>query len=141
MYCPQFCTFSYFHSGRPWSLILVFFIILSILGPLLPFLFGRVMVIETFAIVRVIDLLPSSHFLIIEQSQNTTYSEVMIAGDLSEGDTARAHTRSIVVKVSHLLGIGLPVLMPLPDKWTQAKMVLAPLWRKRPWNHRVPLRR
>jgi len=46
------------HSKRPWSLFLGFFVVLTILGSLLPFLFGRIIVIETFISVRVPDLPP-----------------------------------------------------------------------------------
>ena len=46
------CASSHFCSKRPWSLFLGFFVVLTILAPLLPFLFGRVMVIETYIRVR-----------------------------------------------------------------------------------------
>ena len=52
-------TSSHFHSKRPWSLFIGFFIFLAILGPLLPFLFGRIMVIETFTRVRATPSPPS----------------------------------------------------------------------------------
>ena len=53
-----FPAFSYCYSKRPWSLFIVFFVILAILGPTLPFLFGRIMEIKTFVRVRATDLLP-----------------------------------------------------------------------------------
>jgi len=48
-----------FYSKRPWTMFLGFFVILAILSPLLPFLFGRIMDIETFVGVRAADLPPS----------------------------------------------------------------------------------
>jgi len=41
------------HSKRPWFLVLGFFLVLAILGPLLPFLFGRIVGIEAFVSVCV----------------------------------------------------------------------------------------
>ena len=43
-------------SKRPWSVFVAFFIVLAILGPLLPFLFGRIMIIQTFTRVGVATL-------------------------------------------------------------------------------------
>jgi len=48
--------FSRWRSKRPWSLFLGFFVVLAILAPLLPFLFGRIMEIQTFITVRATDL-------------------------------------------------------------------------------------
>ena len=45
-------VFSHCCSKRPWSLFLAFFVVLAVLGPLLPFLFGRVIDIKTFVSVR-----------------------------------------------------------------------------------------
>ncbi|KAF9645600.1 hypothetical protein BDM02DRAFT_490337 [Thelephora ganbajun] len=61
------------YDKRPWSLFLGLFIVLATLGPLLPFLFGRIMEIETFA-----------------RNQRVVYREVLIAGDLSQDDVNRA---------------------------------------------------
>jgi len=52
------CAFSHYSSKRPWSLFLVFFMVLATLAPLLPFLFGRIMGIETFVRVRTTDMPP-----------------------------------------------------------------------------------
>ena len=41
-------TFSQCCSKRPWSLFLGFFAVLAILGPALPFIFGRIIVIKVF---------------------------------------------------------------------------------------------
>jgi len=85
------CIISYSSScsiERPWSL--GFFIVLAILGPMLPFLFGRIMDIQTLVRVRTTDLPLPCVFLIFEQSQSKTYREVLIAGDLSQGDVDRA---------------------------------------------------
>ena len=49
--------FSHCRSKRPWSLFLGLFAILAILGPMLPFIFGRIIVIETSVHVRATDLL------------------------------------------------------------------------------------
>ena len=51
-------TFSHYSSKRPWSLFLGFFLILAILAPQLPFLFGRIVAIEVFISVRAADLPP-----------------------------------------------------------------------------------
>jgi len=56
--CLPLCAFSHRYSKRPWSLFLGFFVILAILAPLSPFLFGRIMVIETFIRVCTTELLP-----------------------------------------------------------------------------------
>ena len=47
--------FSHCCSKRPWSLFLGFFIVLAILAPLLPFLFGRIVEIRVFVRVRTTD--------------------------------------------------------------------------------------
>ena len=52
------CAFSRYCSERPWSLFLGFFVFLTILGPLLPFLLGRIIEIKTFVRVRATDLPP-----------------------------------------------------------------------------------
>lgn len=52
---------------------MVFFLVLAILGPTLPFLFGRIMIIQIF-----------------NQNQRMMYREVLIAGDLSPDDVSRA---------------------------------------------------
>ena len=52
------CTFSRHYSKRPWFLFLTFFVVLATLSPLLPFLFGRIMEIETFVSVRAAALPP-----------------------------------------------------------------------------------
>ena len=57
---------------------------------MLPFLFGRIMDIQTLVRVRTTDLPLPCVFLIFEQSQSKTYREVLIAGDLSQGDVDRA---------------------------------------------------
>lgn len=63
IFCP---TSPYFRSKRPWSLFVACSIVLSILGPLLPFLFGRIMVIETFTQVRPSAQPPPRIFLNLE---------------------------------------------------------------------------
>ena len=79
------CAFSHRCSKRPWSLFLGIFIILAFLGLLLPFLFGRIMVIETFISVCATDL-PPYISLNFAQNQRKVYREVLIAGDLSKED-------------------------------------------------------
>jgi len=49
---PPLRAFSHFYSKRPWTLFLGFFVVLAILGPLLPFLFGRIVEIKPFVSVR-----------------------------------------------------------------------------------------
>ncbi|KAF9778318.1 hypothetical protein BJ322DRAFT_492827 [Thelephora terrestris] len=61
------------YDKRPWPLFIMVFAVLAILGPTLPFLFGRIMIIETFT-----------------QNQRAEYREVLIAGDLSPDDVNRA---------------------------------------------------
>jgi len=81
------CIFSYCCSKRPWSLFLGIFVINAILGPLLPILFGRITEIETFISVRVTRNRQFLCFLIFEQNQQRkVYSEVLIAGDLSQDE-------------------------------------------------------
>lgn len=80
---------SHFCSKRPWSLFIGLFLVLAILGPLLPFLFGRIMIIETFTRVRA--AAPSLYIVLtFEQNQRTTYHEVLVTGDLSQDDVSRA---------------------------------------------------
>jgi hypothetical protein len=69
------------HSKRPWFLVLGFFVVIAILGPLLPFLFGRIVGIETFV-----------------HNQRNVYREVLIAGDLSMGDVRRAAAQFVASK-------------------------------------------
>lgn len=95
------CTFSHCYSKRPWSLFLGFFVVLAILSPLLPFLFGRIMVIETFLrVCRTTNPPLFSIFLTSEQNQRTTYGEVLIAGDLSQEDVNRATSQLGAFQVS-----------------------------------------
>ena len=94
-------VFSYCCSGRPWSLFVGFFVILAILGPLLPFLFGRIMEIKTFVRVRARPRF-FLHPLISEQNQRRAYREVLIAGDLSQDDVARATAQLGAFQVSQL---------------------------------------
>ena len=77
----------------------MFFIVLAILGPLLPFLFGRIMVIETFPRVCTTNL-PLYIFLTSEQNQRAAYREVLIAGDLSQEDVNRATAQLGAFQVS-----------------------------------------
>jgi len=97
---PLFHTISYSCSKRPWSLFLGLFIVFAVLVPLLPFLFGRIMVIETFVRVRVINLSLPCAFLISEQNQRNVYREVLIAGDLSQEDVDRAISQLGAYQVS-----------------------------------------
>jgi len=64
-----FRAFSRCCSKRPWSLFLAFFVILAILAPLLPFLFGRIMRIETFVSVRTADCFVGFPNLLTEPRQ------------------------------------------------------------------------
>jgi hypothetical protein len=73
------------YDKRPWFLVLGFFVVLAILGPLLPFLFGRIVGIETFV-----------------RNQRNVYREVLIAGDLSSGDVRRAAAQFVASKVNCL---------------------------------------
>ena len=81
---------SYSSSKRPWSLFIGLFTILALLGPLLPFLFGRIMIIDTFVRVRAKDSQLRSSLLILEQNKRETYREILIAGDLSQEDVNNA---------------------------------------------------
>ena len=117
----------------------MFFIILAILGPLLPFLFGRIMVIETFVSVGVTDPLLLLHFLIFEQGQRTAYREILITGDLSQEDVDHANAQLWAVQVSLLLGFGLPVLIWCPGLCPN--LALAPIWHKHIWRRRVHLQK
>ena len=57
---------------------------------MLPFLFGRITVMNPFVRVCATDLPLSPACLIFEQSQRMVYSEVLIAGDLSQHDVNMA---------------------------------------------------
>jgi hypothetical protein len=83
-------TISYSCSKRPWSLFVGLFLVLGVLGPLLPFLFGRIMIIDTFIRVRAAGSPLSFAFLTFEQNQRKEYREVLISGDLSQDDVGRA---------------------------------------------------
>ena len=91
IFCP---SISYSCSKRPWSLFIGFFIILAILGPMLPFLFGRIMVIETLVRVCATDLPLHHAFLMFKKSQRMVYREILIAGDLSQHDVDLANNQS-----------------------------------------------
>ncbi len=67
---------------------------------MLPFLFGRIMVIETFVRVCATDLSLSRTFLIFEQNQRMVYCEVLIAGDLTQDDVYRANKQLKPFQVS-----------------------------------------
>jgi len=97
---PHNLIFLYSCSKRPWSLFLGLFIVLAVLVPMLPFLFGRIMVIETYVRVRVTDLPPSRASLTSEQNQRNVYREVLIAGDLSQEDVDRAASQLGAFQVS-----------------------------------------
>jgi len=73
---------------------------LAILGPTLPFLFGRIMEIKTF--IRVRARTAFLYFLILEQNQRKVYREVFIAGDLSPDDVALATAQLGTFQVSWL---------------------------------------
>ena len=90
---PPLCPFSRCFSKRPWSLFLVFFVVIAILAPLLPFIFGRIVAIETFVSVRVTYPPPFWYSLNFEQNKRKVYREVLIAGDLSKEDVRRVETR------------------------------------------------
>jgi hypothetical protein len=94
------CAISYSCSRRHWSLFIGFFIALATLGPMLPFLLGRIMDIETFVCVRITVLPLSLAFLSFEQNQHMVYSEVLIAGDLSQEDVDRATAQLGAFQVS-----------------------------------------
>jgi len=81
------CAFSHCYSKRPWTLFLGFFVVLAILGPLLPFIFGRIIEIRVFLRVRATNLLLA--FPYSGQNQRKVYREVLVAGDLSQEDIAR----------------------------------------------------
>lgn len=78
----------------------MFFIVLAIIGPLLPFLFGRIMFIETFIRVRTTELLSPCTFPISEQNQRAEYREVLVTGDLSQDDVDRATAQYGAFQVS-----------------------------------------
>jgi len=67
---------------------------------MLPFLFGRIMVIETFVRVCATDLPLPLACLIFEQSQRMVYREVLIAGDLSQHDVDGATNQLEAFQVS-----------------------------------------
>lgn len=60
-------------SKRPWSIPIIFFLVLSILGACLPFIMGRLVDITTSV-----------------ERQRTQYVEVSVKGDLSSSDLERA---------------------------------------------------
>ena len=64
--------------------------ILAVLAPALPFIFGRIVEIKVFVRVSTTNLASKFNILISEQPQRKAYSEVLIAGDLSEEDVSRA---------------------------------------------------
>jgi hypothetical protein len=69
---------------------------------MLPFIFGRIMSIETYISVSITDLPVLRCFLNFEQNQSKIYREVLIAGDLSPGDVDRARSQpgAFALKVS-----------------------------------------
>ena len=79
--------------------------VLAILCPMLPFIFGRIMTIETYISVSITDLLVLPCFLIFEQNQSTLYREVLIAGDLSPDDVDRARSQPQPFSLRVSLGI------------------------------------
>ena len=105
---PRHLTFC---SKRPWSLFIVFFTVLAVLAPSLPFLFGRIMRIETFTRVRPTALPLPCVFLTFGQNQRMKYREVLITGDLSPDDISRATERIAGFNVSQpYLDQRMPVL-------------------------------
>jgi len=66
---------------------------------MLPFLFGRIMEIKTFIRVRARPAF-SLYLLTFEQNQRKVYREVLIAGDLSQDDVARATAQLGAFQVS-----------------------------------------
>ena len=93
---------------------------------MLPFIFGRIIVIETFIRVRgAQSSIP--YFLISEKSQHNAYREVIIAGDLSQGDLGRALDLGGTDLVSLLLmDFGLPPLTSYQERCRTS--VRAPIW-------------
>jgi len=67
---------------------------------MLPFLFGRIMEIETFPRVRATRLPLPRTPLIPEQSQRKVYREVLVAGDLSQDDVDLATAQLGAFQVS-----------------------------------------
>lgn len=67
---------------------------------MLPFLFGRIMEIETFVHVCTIKLPLHRTLPICQQSQRRMYREVLIAGDLSQDDVDRATAQLGAFQVS-----------------------------------------
>ena len=61
---------------------------------MLPFLFGRIMVIETLVRVCVTDLPLHHAVLMFKKSQRMVYREILIAGDLSQHDVDLANNQS-----------------------------------------------
>jgi len=109
----------------------VFFVILAILGPLLAFLFGRVLDIKTFVHVCAANLVSLSRFSNFEQNQRMEYHEVLIAGDLSQEDVARASNQLGAFEVTlQQLGLSptvLTVSRVLPKRGLCSRMARAPL--------------
>ena len=67
---------------------------------MLPFLFGRIMIIETFTRVCATDPPLSCNLLIFGQNQRSVYHEVLIAGDLSPDDVSMATSQLGAFQVS-----------------------------------------
>lgn len=67
---------------------------------MLPFLFGRIMEIETFSRVRATKLPLPRIPLISEQSQRKVYREVLVAGDLSQDNVDLATAQLGAFQVS-----------------------------------------
>jgi len=67
---------------------------------MLPFLFGRIMEIETFSRVRATKLPLPRTPLISEQSQRKVYREVLVAGDLSQDNVDLANAQLGAFQVS-----------------------------------------
>jgi len=78
-------------SSRPWSLFIIFYVILILAAAALPFILGRVINIST----RL-------------EHQLRTYTETTIWGDLSESDIAAADVRySYTASLPLSLGVNL----------------------------------
>ena len=79
-------------SSRPWSLFIVFYVILILAAAGLPFILGRVIKIST-----------------RREHQLRTYTETTIWGDLSESDIAAANAEYsfYIASLSLFLGVSL----------------------------------
>ena len=79
-------------SSRPWSLFIVFYVILILAAAGLPFILGRVIKIST-----------------RQEHQLRTYTETTIWGDLSESDIAAANAEYsfYIASLSLFLGVSL----------------------------------